>query len=114
MKIGNTPVIIRFPDSHHHRRPWVSSRVEITGSLQAIISKSETRPSEHIEYHKDGTVWAKGQMCEGVPCGYWEWFRKDGTKMRSGTFENGVQVGNWTTYDRQGEVYKVTIMKPKQ
>lgn len=33
--------------------------------------------------------------------------------MRSGYFENGKQVGVWTTYDRDGEVYKVTTMKPK-
>jgi antitoxin component YwqK of YwqJK toxin-antitoxin module len=52
-------------------------------------------------------------MLGDVPTGYWEWFRKDGSKMRSGWFENGEQVGEWTTYDRQGEVYKVTKMKPK-
>jgi len=31
--------------------------------------------------------------------------------MRSGTFEDGRQVGQWITYDRQGKVYKVTLMK---
>jgi antitoxin component YwqK of YwqJK toxin-antitoxin module len=65
----------------------------------------------HIEYHKDGSVWAKGQMTAGVPTGYWEWFRKDGTLMRSGTFQEGVQVGKWTTYDKTGAVYKVTQMR---
>ena len=67
----------------------------------------------HVEYHRDGSVWARGQTANGVPHGYWEWFRKDGTKMRSGYFENGKQVGNWTTYDRRGKVYKVTAIKPK-
>ncbi|MBW7944697.1 hypothetical protein H3C70_04870 [Patescibacteria group bacterium] len=63
---------------------------------------------QHTEYHKDGTVWARGEMENDTPEGYWEWFRKDGTKMRSGYFKAGKQVGEWTTYDRQGKVYKVT------
>lgn len=67
----------------------------------------------HTEYHKDGTVWARGQVDGETPVGYWEWFRKDGTKLRSGNFEAGEQVGEWTTYDKKGEVYKVTRMKPK-
>jgi antitoxin component YwqK of YwqJK toxin-antitoxin module len=71
----------------------------------------KTTAKDHIEYHKDGSIWAKGQMIQGVPTGYWEWFRKDGTKMRSGYFENGEQIGEWTTYDKKGDVYKVTTMK---
>ncbi len=71
------------------------------------------RPQEHIEYHKDCSVWARGPMVLGVPTGYWEWFRKDGTRMRSGHFEDGRQVGEWTTYDKAGVVYKVTRMKAK-
>jgi antitoxin component YwqK of YwqJK toxin-antitoxin module len=69
---------------------------------------------DHVVYHKDGSVWAKGRMAGGVPTGYWEWFRKDGTKMRSGYFENGEQVGEWTTYDKDGNVVKVTVMKAEQ
>jgi antitoxin component YwqK of YwqJK toxin-antitoxin module len=68
---------------------------------------------EYVKYHKDGTIWAKGQVIDEVPTGYWEWFRKDGSKLRSGYFDNGEQVGEWTTYDRQSQVYKVTRMKPK-
>ena len=67
----------------------------------------------HVEYHKDGSVWAKGRTLNGVPTGYWEWFRKDGTRMRSGTFQKGRQVGEWTTYDRASRVVKVTLIKPK-
>jgi antitoxin component YwqK of YwqJK toxin-antitoxin module len=63
---------------------------------------------EHLHYHKDGTLWAKGQTIGDVQTGYWEWFRKDGTKLRSGHFENGKQVGEWITYDKTGQVYKVT------
>ena len=68
----------------------------------------------HITYHRDGSVWARGQTIDGVPTGYWEWFRKDGSRMRSGTFEGGVQIGQWTTYDRTGKIHKVTVMKPKK
>ena len=68
---------------------------------------------KRVQYHKDGTVWAKGQTVNGVPTGYWEWFRKGGTRMRSGHFEGGLQVGQWTTYDRSGRMYKVTTTKPK-
>jgi antitoxin component YwqK of YwqJK toxin-antitoxin module len=67
----------------------------------------------HIVYHKDGSVWAKGKAVNDIPTGYWEWFRKDGTMLRSGHFEKGEQVGEWTTYDRQGQVFKVTQIKPK-
>ena len=77
------------------------------------MAKKKSKAKEHLHYHKDGSLWAKGQMLDGVMTGYWEWFRKDGTKMRSGSFENGEQVGEWTTYDQQGKVYKVTKMKPK-
>lgn len=68
----------------------------------------------HVEYHKDGSVWAKGKMKDGVPTGHWEWFRRDGTKLRSGSFEKGAQSGEWTTYDKKGAVYKVTAIKPKK
>ena len=67
----------------------------------------------HVEYHKDGSVWARGKAVKGVPAGYWEWFRKDGTKLRSGHFEKGEQIGEWITYDKKGQVYKVTKIKPK-
>lgn len=76
-----------------------------------LSKKPSSEP--YAKYHKDGSIWAIGQKLDGVPIGYWEWFRKDGTKMRSGTFENGQQVGEWTTYDREGKVYKVTTMKTK-
>ena len=66
---------------------------------------------EHLQHHKDGSLWARGQTRDGVLEGYWEWFRKDGTRLRSGTFANGKQVGEWTTYDKAGAVYKVTRMK---
>ena len=71
------------------------------------------KAKEHVHYHKDGSIWAKGPMIDGKPTGYWEWFRKDGTRMRSGYFEHGEQVGEWTTYDKNGRVYKVTTIKAK-
>ena len=76
------------------------------------VKKSQAK--DHVHYHKDGTVWAKGKLIDGVMTGYWEWFRKDGSKMRSGSFEIGEQIGEWTTYDKTGRVVKVTTMKPKK
>lgn len=73
------------------------------------MARAKTVP--HVHYHKDGTVWAKGQMRDGEMHGYWEWFRKDGVIMRSGHFEGGAQTGEWTTYDKAGRVHKVTQMK---
>ena len=70
-------------------------------------------PKKHVEYHKDGSVWAEGKKANGVPVGYWEWFRKDGTKLRSGHFENGEQSGEGITYDQHGQKYKTTQIKPK-
>ena len=78
------------------------------------MAKKKTPPTKHIEFHKGGSVRAKGQKADGVLVGYWEWFRKDGTKLRSGHFENGEQVGEWITYDKKGQVYKVTNIKPKK
>ena len=72
-----------------------------------------SQTQQHIEYHKDGSIWAKGNTVNGTPDGYWEWFRKDGTKMRSGYFSKGKQVSEWITYDKKGQVYKVTSMDKK-
>lgn len=72
-----------------------------------------SRPEPHTQFHKDGSLWAKGQTLSGVATGYWEWFRMDGTRMRSGYFENGEQVGEWTTYDKAGKAYKVTQLKAR-
>jgi antitoxin component YwqK of YwqJK toxin-antitoxin module len=73
----------------------------------------KTAAKKYIQYHKDGSIWAIGQTINGVPSGYWEWFRKDGTKLRSGWFEKGEQAGEWITYDKKGNVFKVTQVKPK-
>ena len=68
---------------------------------------------KHIVYHKDGTIWAKGNMVKGKCDGSWVWFRKDGTKMRSGHFKMEKQVGEWITYDKKGKVYKKTLMNKR-
>ena len=31
---------------------------------------------QHTEYHKNGSVWAKGDMADGVPDGYRNGFEK--------------------------------------
>ena len=76
-------------------------------------SSNPTDGEAQTQYHKDGSVWARGRALDGQMHGYWEWFRKDGTRMRTGHFDHGEQVGEWTTYDASGNVGKVTVMKPK-
>lgn len=62
-----------------------------------------------IKYHANGkTRWSKGKMVDGVPDGYWEWYRPDGTLKRSGNFAMGESIGEWITYDNDGKVYKIT------
>jgi antitoxin component YwqK of YwqJK toxin-antitoxin module len=69
--------------------------------------------AEQTIYHKDGSLYGKGEFVDGVMDGYWVWFRKDGSKMRSGHFKNGRQVGAWTTYDKTGKIVKVTDLTKK-
>ncbi len=75
------------------------------------MPSKKTTKEKYVQYHKDGSLYARGTMIDGQPDGYFEWFRKDGTRMRSGYFRGGKQVGEWTTYDRKGNVVKVTQMK---
>ena len=70
------------------------------------VSEDDLEPYE--KFHKDGSLWARGQLLNGVMHGHWEFFRKDGTVMRSGTFDRERQVGEWTTYDKHGAPFKVT------
>ncbi len=58
---------------------------------------------KYVKYHKNGSVWAKGQTTDGISVGYWEFFRKDGTRLRSGYFKNGEQVGEWTLMTRMAK-----------
>ena len=62
------------------------------------------------KYYKNGSLWAKGQMEGDHLHGYWEWYRRDGVIMRSGWFENGNQVGEWITFDKQGKVFKRSMI----
>jgi antitoxin component YwqK of YwqJK toxin-antitoxin module len=79
--------------------------------MGATMASDRGRVRPHVEYHKDGTVWARGQIIGAVPTGYWEWFRKSGTRMRSGWFADGEPVGEWITYDKDGNVHKVTARR---
>ncbi len=71
----------------------------------------KTKTTTHIHTHRDGSIYAKGNIKNGIPNGHWEWFRKDGTIMRSGQFKQGKQVGEWITYDKTGKIVKKTTMK---
>jgi antitoxin component YwqK of YwqJK toxin-antitoxin module len=93
--------------------PGRAGRV-IEGELAMRRNIESTEGEEHVDFHKGGSVRAKGRKLNGELHGFWEWFRKDGTRLRSGYFDRGVQVGEWTTYDAKGNVYKVTLMKAKR
>ncbi len=67
----------------------------------------------YVQYHADGSIWAKGEMLDDKMHGYWEWYRKNGVIMRSGNFINGKQTGEWITYDKDGKPHKVTKVKEK-
>lgn len=69
---------------------------------------------KHTVYHKDGSIWAKGELEGGKMEGYWKWYRKDGSKMRTGYFKNGEQVGEWMTYDRNEKLVKKTSFDKKK
>jgi antitoxin component YwqK of YwqJK toxin-antitoxin module len=80
----------------------------------ATLAKAPRKKSPHktrTDYHRDGSLRAKGTTRDGELDGYWEWFRLDGTRLRSGSFETGKQTGEWTTYDARGKIYKVTTFK---
>ena len=95
-------------------RPADLCGAQARGYREAVWATMTLKPKKYTHYHKDGTVWAKGQKTGDVMTGYWQWFRKDGVIMRSGSFTaKGEQTGTWTTYDRTGKVYKVTTMKLK-
>ncbi len=73
------------------------------------MSTEEATP--YVEYHRAGTVCARGQKMGDTLHGYWTWYRTDGTLKRSGHFDRDVQVGEWITYDSSGTPYKTTMMK---
>jgi len=72
------------------------------------LTANRTHAARRTIHHKDGSIWAIGEMLGELPEGYWQWFRKEGSIMRSGNFKNGILVGKWTTYDRMGKVVEVT------
>jgi hypothetical protein len=40
-------------------------------SAKSGATKSD-KPTEFVQHHKDGSVWAKGKMLDGQQAGYWE------------------------------------------
>ena len=70
--------------------------------------------TNYIKKHNDGSIWAKGQVTNGLPEGYWKWFRKDGSLMRSGHFKKGKPVGEWITYNRKSKVFEPLSAKAER
>ncbi len=104
------------PKKKRAARPAVRRAAEKPAAKDrgAKRARSSTKPREHLVHHRDGSLWARGEVTGAVMTGYWEWFRKDGSRMRSGSFEKGVPVGEWTTYDARGRIVKVTQLKRKK
>lgn len=99
-----------------HRSLNVARKTPLSrDSKQAGSGAASPSPAakDHVIHHKDGSLWARGKMLGAEMVGYWEWFRRDGTKLRSGHFDRGQQCGEWITYDKTGQIYKVTELKPK-
>jgi antitoxin component YwqK of YwqJK toxin-antitoxin module len=83
--------------------------------MEVVVKlKKKATARSFTQFHKDGSIWAKGKTIDDTPTGYWEWFRVDGTKLRSGFFTDGKQTGLWITYDRKGKTYKTTDMDKKK
>ena len=78
------------------------------------MARKKPATNMHEHFHKDGSIWARGELRDSLMEGYWEWFRKDGSLMRTGSFASGVQVGEWKTYRKDGSIVKVTTMRLKQ
>ena len=90
----------------------VNTRAGKTSKKSAKVAK-KAAAKPHVIHHRDGSLYARGQMLDGQMHGFWSFFRKDGSIMRSGSFDRGVQNGTWTTYGNDGRPVKVTEMKPK-
>ena len=78
------------------------------------MSPKKASPTPHVHYHKDGSVYGRGELTAGVMTGYWEFFRRDGSLMRSGSFREGEQAGEWKTYDKAGRLVKTTPMTARK
>ena len=99
--------------------------MSLSGKMNAMAKRTYKKSAEvarhgnntaavpHVIHHRDGSLYARGQMLDGQMHGFWSFFRKDGSIMRSGYFDRGVQTGTWTTYGNDGRPVKVTDMKPK-
>src|SRR5204863_6204164 len=60
-------------------RGFFGRRVAPGRAEGSVMPKRAASPAgeEHVEYHKDGSVRARGRKLGGALHGYWEWFRKN-------------------------------------
>jgi antitoxin component YwqK of YwqJK toxin-antitoxin module len=82
----------------------------ITLMKKALVKPTQLEKNHWVvKYHADGVnPWSKGKIINGIPEGYWQWYRLDGSMKRSGYFQRGLPVGTWVTYDQKGKPYKTT------
>ena len=74
----------------------------------SATSQAGAEQAQHEKFHRDGSLWGRGQLGNGAMHGHWAFYRKDGSLMRSGAFDRDGQVGEWIAYDKVGAPCKVT------
>ena len=77
------------------------------------MTTKKSKIKEHIQYHEDGSVWAKGQTLDGVPVGYWEWFRKTEGSCARAHSRMGNKPASGQRMTRIGRSIRNPVMKPK-
>jgi uncharacterized protein YdhG (YjbR/CyaY superfamily) len=99
---------VQFPKDQKFSKTLISKIIKARmKEIDSNLTKSKPL-NIHKVYHKDGSLWAKGNMEGKNMEGYWQWFRKDGTKMRTGYFKTNKQIGDWKTYDKLEKLVKIT------
>jgi hypothetical protein len=66
----------------------------------------------HMDYHRDGSMWAWERLKIGAMAGCGEPLRVDGILFRTGCLKKGRRPGTRTEYDNKGKVSKLAAMEP--
>ena len=66
----------------------------------------------HIEYHRNGNVWLKGQKnSKGQLEGIWEWFYENGNIQIRTPYKGGKRDGIEELFDGQGNINVTRLWK---
>lgn len=77
------------------------------------MAKKKPQTTEHIQYHRDGTAWAKGERSTGSLAVIGNGSARTVLRCARGILRMASRSASGTTYDKN-EVYKVTKLKAKQ